>query len=383
MAAGTKKKSTTKRLRTPGRLILILNSIAIAALLLSYLASYINPAKFTFLALAGISYPVILLINILFVITWMGMGRLWFTLSLAAILLGYPHLRALFQFNHSSENTLSGEPNIKVVNYNVRLFDLYNWSKNSETRDKIFDFLKSTDADIYCFQEFFHNDDGYFPVLDTLKSLLKTDFSKTDYFLTVKKSNHFGIATFSRFPIINSGKISLEEKSQNYTLFTDLLIKKDTVRVYNVHLQSIHFSYEDYDFYEEIGKQKDQAELKKGWGKILKKLYRAFQKRGKQVDFLEEHIQSSPYPVIVCGDFNDTPSSYTYHTISKGLKDAFVEKGNGFGKTYRGIFPSFRIDYMFHSPQLKCLEYSRPAIDYSDHYPIVSRFTLQDANSNP
>ncbi len=376
MSPGNRQKSSTRRLKIPGRLFLILNGLLVISLLLAYLASRVNPDSFPFLAFFGIAYPVILLLNVLFILIWMAAGRWWFLLSLATVMLGYSQLRALYEFPHRREQAKPTDPQLSILNYNVRLFDLYNWSKNKETRNKIFDFLKSTDADIYCFQEFFHNDDGYFPIVDTLKTLLQTNFAKTDYFLTVNKSNHFGIATFSRYPIINSGKISLEEKSQNYTLFTDLVIREDTVRIYNVHLQSIHFSYEDYDFYAEIGKKNDKEELKKGSGKILKKLYRAFKKRGMQADHLARHIENSPYPVIVCGDFNDTPSSYTYRVLSRNLNDAFVEKGKGFGKTYRGIFPSFRIDYILYSDELHCLEYQRPDVDYSDHYPLISVFAL-------
>ena len=145
----------------------------------------------------------------------------------------------------------------------------------------------------------------------------------------------------------------------------------DTVRIYNMHLQSIAFGATDYQYMDDLekNKQTEDIEHSKSIGKRLKK---AFIKRARQADLISESIAASPYPVIVCGDFNDTPASYTYHRIAGNLKDAFVESGNGFGKSYVGKFPSFRIDYILHSKQFKAFDFKTIHEELSDHYPVVT-----------
>ena len=102
----------------------------------------------------------------------------------------------------------------------------------------------------------------------------------------------------------------------------------------------------------------------------------AYIQRAGQVDILKEDIRSSPYPVIVCGDFNDTPVSYTYKTLSKGLSDVFIESGSGAGSTFRGNFPYVRIDYVLYSPGFYSYFYHTEKVDWSDHYPVITRFTI-------
>jgi endonuclease/exonuclease/phosphatase family metal-dependent hydrolase len=177
------------------------------------------------------------------------------------------------------------------------------------------------------------------------------------------------VAIFSAFPIIGNGKIIFDKNSNNVCIYSDIKIDKDTVRVYNVHLQSIHLGYEDYKFVDDVMNNKETEELEKSKN-ILKRIKRAFIKRSIQTELVAEHIAKSPYPVIVCGDFNDPPASYTYHTISENLEDAFVESGNGFGRTYAGKFPSFRIDYILHSDIYKAYDFRTIREELSDHFPV-------------
>lgn len=149
-----------------------------------------------------------------------------------------------------------------------------------------------------------------------------------------------------------------------------MLIHGDTVRVYNVHLQSIHLSNVDYKFVDDIMNNKKTEELENSKN-ILRRLKRAFIKRSSQSDLVAEHIQNCPYSTIVCGDFNDTPASYSYNNIAQNLKDAFVESGTGFGKTYIGKFPSFRIDYILHSDKYKSYNFRTIRQKLSDHFPLT------------
>ncbi len=371
MAGKPNKAGTKKSHSLAGKILLAINFLAVILLLLAYLAPFVSPEHFTIIAFFGIAYPVTLLINLIFIVVWMILGKWRMAFSIIAILLGYNHLRSLFQF-HIAEDKEGKQPAIKILTYNVRVFDHFNRKNNIQIRNKIFDYLKTSGSDIYCFQEFYDNDNGSFPVLDTLTRLLQSESHVTEYFNTHEKHNHAGIVTMTKLHIINRENLRLNQNSSYFGIFTDILAGTDTIRVFNLHLESIKFSNEDYSFYNDISKQKDKDKLRKGSSKILSKLYDAFKKRAAQSDMAKQLISRSPYPVIVCGDFNDTPTSYSYRQISGKLKDSFMERGLGLGKTYIGIFPSFRIDYILHDTTFICNKYNRGDVKYSDHYPVMA-----------
>ncbi len=154
------------------------------------------------------------------------------------------------------------------------------------------------------------------------------------------------------------------------------LIVKDTVRVYNCHLQSIRFGAEEYKFLQNLGKDEDEQTVKRTRN-ILSRLRIAFIKRATQADMIAKHIKKCPYPVIICGDFNDTPLSYTYKKITEGLVDAFRESGSGFGTTYAGPIPGLRIDYLLHSPEISAFNFKITRAKLSDHYPVAANMILR------
>ncbi len=362
-------------------IIFVANNIAVLFLLLSYLSIYVSPDKFWIFAFLGISYPYLLLINILFLIFWILKADKYFLLSLIAILIGYSHINRTLKIASKSNKHIENQ--FKVLSYNVRLFDVfkYKWKdKNSYTdRNKIFDFLKEENADIICLQEFFYNKSHHFKTSDTIVQFIEAKNVHTE-FTSKNDSNYFyfGAATFSKYPIIKKGKIEFENKTDNICIFSDIIKNKDTIRIYNIHLESIKLSKEDENFYSEISKYGEQEKIKNGSRKIFSKLKRAFIKRASQARDLAEHIKNSPFPVIICGDFNDTPVSYAYSKISQNLKDAFVESGSGIGNTYNGKFPSFRIDYILYSNQFSANSFEVRKLDYSDHYPIISNISKNE-----
>jgi len=179
----------------------------------------------------------------------------------------------------------------------------------------------------------------------------------------------FGIATFSSYPIINKGVISFNN-TLNACIFTDIKFNEDTIRVYNNHLQSIHLGNRSYAYLDSIRLRYNEEQINE-LKDISNRLRDAFIKRARQAERISVHIHGSPYPVIVCGDFNDTPSSFTYYKIRKNLSDAFVESGSGFGNTYSGRFPSFRIDYILHHKDINSIYFKRIRTDLSDHYPVI------------
>jgi endonuclease/exonuclease/phosphatase family metal-dependent hydrolase len=360
------------------KLIFFFNCIAIAALLLCYLNPYVSPAKFWPLSFLGLAYPAIYLINIFFLLYWLLRKSKLALFSGIAMLLGLFHFNTIYQFRSKNKMLEDNDSAIKVMSFNVRLFDLYNWSKNKETRQAIFDFINKEKPDIIAFQEFYSDDENNFINIDSLKHILGFAYEDYEYTLTLRKKNHWGIATFSKFKILGSGHVNFREKSNNVCIYSDMLINKDTVRIYNMHLQSIHLLKEDYKFIDALGKDSVEVDEYKGSRKIAGRLKRAFIKRAEQVDSVAKSIKNAPYPVIICGDFNDTPASYTYQTLSNNLSDAFVEAGKGWGKTYIGIFPSYRIDYILHSKNYEAFEYITHQEKLSDHYAISCKLKMNN-----
>jgi endonuclease/exonuclease/phosphatase family metal-dependent hydrolase len=380
MKKGKKNKSKKKySLRT--KALTVVNGIFIILLLLCYINPYINPAHFPYFAFSALFYPFLLAFNLFFVLLWLIRGRLAFLYSTVAILLGINHLFTHFQFHNGTDARLMNKPSLKVLTYNVQLFGYYKGELSQQIRSDILAQLQKTDADVYCFQEFFENEKE-FPMVDTLKSLLKAPYVYADYFLTLNKINHYGLAIFSRFPILDSGRIQENTKHANYSIYNDIVWNKDTVRIINNHLESIHLSKADYDFYEDLTTNpSENKDVKKGSVSILRKIHNAYRKRATQADYIKDYITKSPHPVVVCGDFNDTPLSYVYRRLSLDLRDGFVQAGFGMGKTYAGLFPSYRIDYLLFSPIFRAVQYRTYRKNYSDHYPTYTRLVLSDYTS--
>ena len=175
------------------------------------------------------------------------------------------------------------------------------------------------------------------------------------------------MATYSKFPVFNKGTVSISgERTNNVCIYSDIVIGEDSIRVYNAHLASNWFQKEDYEFL-------DRPTVE-GAESIIERLKVSFFKRAKQVKAIKAHMNTSPYPIILCGDFNDTPTSFTYKQLSEGLNDSFANAGLGIGQTYNGKFPALRIDYILYSPELEIVNFKTSEVSLSDHYPIISAF---------
>lgn len=370
-----------KRTSLVQRILFILNMLALIAICLSYLSMFVSPEYFWMLAFMGLAHPILLIINILFVVYWLFVRKKTALFSLFIILIGWGKIGDIYQINFNSEkNTTTKDSLLKVMSYNVRLFDLYNWTENKNTRNNILELIRNEHSDIICFQEFFHEDTGVFNTLDTLKEIQEAKNVHIDYSAHVKNVNHWGIATFTKFPIVEKGLIHFKDSSDNISIFTDVLFHKDTIRIYNLHLESIRFRRADYETLKKITGKEDETNLD-GPQRIISRMRRAYIRRARQTNVIREHIEASPHPVIVCGDFNDTPTSYAYHQIAKNLDDSYREKGNGIGSTYVGMIPFLRIDYVLFDPiYFEAIDLKIIKKKYSDHYPVVSTLKLNAAS---
>ena len=356
------------------KLILTFNAIAVIALLLSYAAAYINPATFSLPAFAGLSYPVILAVNIAFVLFWIIVSWKYSLISILSIAIGWNNVGRLVEF-HTEKSPDANVRYIKTISYNIQNLIKESTISTKHIQDfsnqsKILKFLRDEKPDLVCLQELLYDRKGFekFPAklgdqIGCKNYYLKNYYPKNDN----KKLD--AIAIFSRFPIINNGFIKYKQKT--IAIFTDIVTGDDTLRVFNLHLASLHFRNEDYRFFSEMDIQKKREEFRKGSEEILFKINQAFKKRGFQTTIIEGALSHSPHPVIVCGDFNDTPASYTYRKISGGLTDAFVESGSGFANTYAGkLIPLLRIDHILYDRSYSSINYTRHKIWLSDHYPV-------------
>lgn len=356
------------------RLIFLANLLAAVGMGLSLLAAYVGPESIWWLTLFGLGFEILLVINIAFMIYWIILRNKKFLLSFFVVIISLGKIFGIVQFHPfvKDDKSLKKEGYFKVMSFNVRLFDLYNWFHNEQTRGQIFRFLSDESPDIICFQEYYSSDDpkNRFRNDDTLKRVMQTRYAQIEHTVTLRNADHWGIATYSRFPIIRKRAHHFNKKGGSIFMYADIKVGTDTIRVFNAHLESVRFGWKDYRFIENLNNDNVEQDEIAGGKRILQRLKKAFVLRAQQIRVMKDSVDASPYPVIVCGDFNDTPSSFTYEHISEGLSDAFRVSGNGLGKTYTGPFPSFRIDYIFHDRRLHSEGYQTVKEKLSDHYPI-------------
>lgn len=350
------------------KILLVVNLIFAFTLLISYLAVVISPEDFALPAFFGLAYPYLLLINIILAIIWAMLLRFEALISVVVIALGFTHFSNYIKLTRPSGDKTN---TFKVLSYNVRLFNFFENNHGITSERKVIEFIKAQKPDIICLQEFLVS--GY----PAVEEALMIDGLGGKYYSHMKligsgKNRYYGIVTFSKFPIIRKGEI-VHPGSSSLSIYTDVLIKNDTFRIYNNHLQSFRLRRMERSFIEELIVYNDKETMNevKSLSVSLKK---GFVKRALQAQVVKDNINKSPYPVIVLGDFNDTPVSYSYRKIRKGLNDSFLNSGYGAGFTYKGNYPRNRIDYILYDDNLINSYFEIIKVKYSDHYPIVAYF---------
>lgn len=337
--------------------LLLLNLLFVIALGISTISVYLSPEKLWVAAIFGMSFPYLLVINVVFIVLWIIIKPWYALISLVIILASYQHIGNYLQFSGKKTN----EKGIRIISYNVRYFMGTTIFPNKENADHILNFLRENNADIICLQEVRLNKRQIFDINNT-------KIASMDHMQLAHNSNAGGQLTLTRFPILNMGEIRFKN-SGNMIIFTDILLNADTVRIYNCHLQSYQLQENEINKIDSMDFETNEKSKAK-FIQLAVKFRNALIKRAEQAATLRDHIDHCPYPVIVCGDFNDTPVSFTYRTVRGDLEDSFQQSGKGTANTYNGKLPSFRIDYILYSPKFTSYNFEVSTLNHSDHYPI-------------
>lgn len=361
------------------KLALIVHLLIALLLYMGVMAGETNPKDNFYLAFAGLLFPFVLAFHTLFTLFWLSCRR-WILLccSLLIFFIAWQPISSTIQFfgtkDLTTNKTERESSSFRLLSYNVHEFRKYGEGNDITIKSKIFELIKEQQPDIICFQEFYSRAKGEF---NHIKKIKKELGLRHYYFVPYSENDYeaIGHAIFSRFPIIDTGSILFPNDRANKSIYADIELNGKTIRIFNVHFQSISFDKQDYDYIEKL--KTDMDTQYKPTRRIVSMLKNAFIKRGEQTDLMKSVLQKCPYPFIIAGDFNDTPASYTVTQIGRGLNNAFREKGSGLGKTYNGAFPNFQIDYIMSSKSISILSYKVIPKQLSDHYPVRSDLQIK------
>lgn len=337
-----------KKLSLFNKILFIINTIFAIGLVVSFALPYLEPQTYGVVAIMSLVVPVLILINVFFVVYWILIGfKKQLLQSLIVLMFSYFLQPSIYKFNPATSTSKDG---ITVFSYNVRKFNKYNWLKAKDIDRKIDSFITSLNPDIVALQEF----------RITKGFNLKYPYS---YHNISKSNRQSGLAIYSKYPIINKGNIVVKRYT-NSIIFADILKGKDTIRVYNFHLFSLGVSPE-----------KDYLEPNES-KKMIKRLSKAFSVQQEEVYGLVEETRNCSYKMIVVGDMNNTSHSWAYKKIKGDFSDTFLEAGKGFGKTYDFNKIPLRIDYILVDEEIKVNNHMVFDMKLSDHQPIMAEIEL-------
>jgi len=337
-----------KRLSFFEKLVFLVNSGFAFLLIFGLLLPYMPPHIFPALSVIALGLPVLIIINIIFFIYWLIRLKRPMLLSGLILVLGFGQVKNLYVFN--SDSRTEEAPFISVMSYNVRLFGKEGWAKNPVVGDKVVTFIEAESADVVCLQEYRGTHE------------MSTKTYPHRYEVMKSKNRLGGQKIYSKYPIINKGNLEFDSRFNN-AIYTDIVKDQDTIRIYNVHFESLRLAPQVSELQKENSKR------------LLGRLGQAFKKQEAQAAIFLAHQAQSPYPVFVAGDFNNRSSSYLYKTIKGDKEDAFLEAGFGIGATFNFDFLPIRIDFILNDAQFKPVSFKNYDVDYSDHYPIKATFS--------
>lgn len=365
--------------RITKRFLIICNIVAAGCFVLGSYVKFFDPERWWFIGLLTLSLPYILITLLIFFFCWLFTKKIWVLISLLILAFCWRAVLNIFPFHLSEKFKMEKTSgSIRIMSWNVEHFDILEHKTHPEKKHQMMELIREYQPDIACFQEMVGGDDdrsinylGDFNRILQFTGYHYSYKSKLDF----DQAHHFGIIIFSKFPILNKQTFSIPPHDYNSVFqYIDVEANNDTVRVFNIHLQSLKFSEENLKYLDdpEINSDKTLSESKS----ILSKLKSGFIKRSRQSEKVREEVKRSPYPVIVCGDFNDVPNSYAYSRIGDGLQNAFVEKGIGFGRTFSGISPTLRIDNIFIDKKFTIEQFERVTKKLVAHFPLITDVSL-------
>lgn len=349
-----------------GRLLLGGNALMVALMLLCAYSPYINPVEHPLLACAGLAFPVFLFVNILCVLFWMLFYRRYALLPLLGILACWGAVRAYVPLNCSDGEDIPDDA-IKVLSYNVMAYN-HDKAHTDEDPNRVLDYLLHCDADIICTQEAILNSGAHSQFLTDRK--VREVLKKYPYYSHYQEKNN-GWDCFSRFPILSEKKIDYVSRS-NGSMAYEIKLGEDTLLLINNHLESNKLTSDDKAVYKDMIKDPEKEKVMSGFKQLFSKIGSAMTIRASQADSVAKFIRETPHRyVIVCGDFNDSPISYTHRVIGENMKDAYLESGCGLGISYNQNWFYFRIDHILVSNNWDVYNCKVDnSVDDSDHYPI-------------
>ena len=366
--------------------LIAINTIAGISMLLLYTLPYSNQDYFWMLNIIAISFPLLLLLQCFFLVWWLIVKPRLALIPVIFLVLSYKLIFAVVGIQSSAAEEEVKKSSYTILSWNVHMFNFFEHRGRPEA--KMIQKVKGENADIFCIQELvFSLDTNSAFTLEKVKKQLGYPYGvvandrsfgvHTNIKKATEKYHPFCIGVFSKYPIIKWKKIqSLPEYNHTF-LWADILLKEDTVRVFNIHLQSMYLAKDDYNFIEHIDRQ-DVDDVSNHGKNIIKKIKNANYLRAIQILDVKKAILESPHPVMLAGDFNDVPNSYAYQQINRLLQDAFLQKGNGIGRTFLKIFPTLRIDYIFFPEQFPIHDYITHPWGMSDHNAIEASFSIPE-----
>ncbi|MEO0060023.1 MAG: hypothetical protein RLZZ312_1670 [Bacteroidota bacterium] len=345
-----------KRLSWFNKVIWVVNVLCAIVTIVAYLLPFLAPKLFPILAVLTLFLPIILIVNLLFFGYWSIQLKRQLLLSGFVLFIGFTFINKFYKF--SSEKVVSDKA-LSIMSYNVRLFNKFGWSEKETVPQEISEFVKLQQPNILCIQEYTNGE--------------KFDYSDYNFKYILKKGNKIKTshAIFSKFEIVNTGEI-IFPNSNNNAIFADLKIDNNLIRVYSIHLESIKITPDVADINHDLNVINQTKS-----NKIFLMTSKAFGQQQLQSELVMKHKLECKYPVIICGDMNNSAFSYVYRNIKGDLQDAFVVAGSGFGKTYDFKYYPARIDYLFFDEQFKINSFENHTdIKDSDHFPIISHFEI-------
>lgn len=331
-------------------------------------APYTNPETWWVPSFSGLFMPVIIVANLFLLIYWGIQKKLWMLLPFITLLANYQYFHTKFQSPWKEPIGGNGLKTFTIASYNVEGFY---WISRDHTYKNISGFIQENHIDMICFQEHCEESGLDSSVIHNRIGLPY----RAVYFNRQTQWANFGISIYSRYPIIRYGIVDFNS-SKNGSLWADLLVHKDTIRLFNNHLQTTDVSMNKvrYNKFKSVKNWSGQARTLVN---ILEQLKKNFQIRARQAIRIRQIIDTTHYPVIVCGDFNDTPISYTYNYIAKEFTDGFTDRGKGVGRSFNGIKRLLRIDFIAYQHYFKGIDYWSPDLPWSDHNPVIMKLALE------